>query len=448
MRFLEKLNQFVWGIPALLMILGVGIFLTVATGFVQLRFFPKAITQFCHSFKGRKTGSQFKALCTALAATVGIGNIIGVAGAISLGGPGAIFWMWICAFLGMATKFAEATLAVRYRKMNQTGEYAGGPMYMIRYGLGRKWNWLAICYCAFGLIASFGVGNATQVSACISGLNMLFPFVGIQRSDFSNIIAGVVIALIVAVVLLGGAKRIGDVAQQIVPFAAVAYILLCVVALCLNCRKIPAALNMIIRGAFSPQAVTGGLLGSAFCALKVGASRGTFTNEAGMGTASIAHANADVFHPAQQGMMGIVEVFLDTICICTLTALVVLCSGIPIGYGSSNDTLTIDAFAFCMGDWTTIPLALCICAFGIATVFGWSLYGGRCAQFLFGPKSWKWYALAQVVVSLLSAVAKSEMIWLISEILNGMMAVPNLIVLVFLSPELLRLIKAYSAGIA
>lgn len=446
MHILEHVNQVVWGMPVLVMIIGTGIYLSFVSGFIQFRYFPKAIKRFLKSLSYRENG-QYQSLCTALAATVGTGNIIGVAGAIVIGGPGAVFWMWVCACLGMATKFAEATLAVRYREKRPDGEYMGGPMYMIRKGLGERWNWLAVFYCMLGLAASFGVGNATQVNACISGINMLLSGIGIPKTNIGNLIAGSVIALTVVGVLLGGAKRIGDVTQKLVPFAAVVYILLCGTVLFLNFTKIPTAFQQIVCGAFSPRAATGGLLGSAFCALRVGASRGTFTNEAGMGTASIAHANAEVVHPVEQGLMGIMEVFLDTICICTLTALVILCSGMVIPYGTAADgMLSVDAFAFSMGSWTVIPLALSIICFGIATVFGWSFYGGRCAQFLFGDSSWKWYAISQAAVAVFAAVVETETVWLISEILNGLMAIPNLIALVFLSPELIKLIKSYSGG--
>ena len=413
---------------------------------MQFRFFFMALKRL---WKTMVSGgnSQYKALCTALAATVGTGNIIGVAGAIVIGGPGAVFWMWVCAFLGMATKFAEATLAVRYRRKNEAGEYVGGPMYMIRQGIGDNWNWLAVSYCFLGVIASFGVGNATQISACISGVNTLLSCLGIVECDFGNLLIGVAASILIVAVLSGGAKRIGDVTQRLVPIAAIGYIFLCLVAICLSYKRIPTAFGLILEGALSPKAATGGLLGSAFCALRVGASRGTFTNEAGMGTASIAHANADVKHPVEQGLMGIVEVFLDTICICTLTALVILSSGLEIGYGAVADgSLTMASFAYCLGSWTSIPLGLSVCCFGIATVFGWSLYGGRCAQYLFGAGSWKWYVFAQGAVTIFASVMKTEMVWLISEILNGLMAIPNLFALFFLSPELIRLIKSYSGG--
>ena len=306
--FLEKLNSLVWGLPALVGILGVGMYLTVRTGFVQLRLFPEAVRRFLGMFRGRDK-SSFRSLCTALGATVGTGNLVGVAGAICLGGPGSIFWMWVCGFLGMATKYAEAALAVRYREV-EAGEYRGGPMYIITRGMGEKWRWLAGAYCFFGLFAAFGVGNATQINAMLTALR---PVTGERGTLFLGIIA----AFLVGGMLSGGAKRIGSAAERLVPLAAGGYILLCVLALILRFDRIGDAFLMIFRGAFSPGAVTGGALGSAFCALRVGCARGVFTNEAGMGTASIAHASAEVEHPAQQGMMGIMEVFLDTIVICT-----------------------------------------------------------------------------------------------------------------------------------
>lgn len=449
MQLLETINQFVWGVPALIAILSAGIYLSVLTGFVQFRYFPKAMKRFCSMLTsgGKKQNSQLTALCTALAATVGTGNIIGVAGAITIGGPGAIFWMWICGFLGMGIKFAEATLAVRFRTENKCGEYMGGPMYMIKNGLGSKWHWLAAVYCILGIAASFGVGNATQINACVSGVNTILASAGVQNGYWLNAVIGLGLAGVVAWVLLGGGKRIGDTAQKLVPIAAAGYILLCVICLCVNYSSIPKAIHLIVYGAFSPKAVTGGVLGSVFCALRIGAARGTFTNEAGMGTASIAHASASVDHPVEQGLVGIIEVFVDTICICTLTALVVLCSGIGIVFGVEADAfLTAKSFSHSLGTWTQIPLSLAICCFGIATVFGWSLYGGRCAQYLFGEKSWKIYVMIQTIVTALAAVLKTETVWLLSEILNGLMVLPNLTALILLSPELLRLIKGYCSG--
>ena len=443
---LEKMNRFVWGVPALILILGVGLFLSVRTGFAQISLFPRAFRQFFAKLRqgsGEDGVSPFQALCTALAATVGTGNLVGVAGAIALGGPGAIFWMWVCAILGMVTKFAEATLAVRYR-VRENGEYLGGPMYMIRRGLGKRWNWLACLYSFFGIVAAFGVGNATQINAVITGMNEVIAAFGGRESRIGNLLIGFVLAALIGVMLLGGAKRIGSVAEMLVPFASCAYILLGAGVLFMRASAIPEAFASIMKGAFLPRAVSGGMLGSAFQALRVGVSRGVFTNEAGMGTASIAHASARVDHPAEQGLMGIVEVFLDTIVICTMTALVILVSGVPIPYGTDvGGVLTTQAFVSVYGEWVTVFLALALCCFAFATVLGWGLYGARCAQFLFGAKAWKPFALLQIATVLLSAVLETGVIWSLAETVNGLMAIPNLIALVMLSPELSRLTLEY-----
>ena len=433
--FLEKLNSLVWGLPALVGILGVGMYLTVRTGFVQLRLFPEAVRRFLGMFRGRDK-SSFRSLCTALGATVGTGNLVGVAGAICLGGPGSIFWMWVCGFLGMATKYAEAALAVRYREV-EAGEYRGGPMYIITRGMGEKWRWLAGAYCFFGLFAAFGVGNATQINAMLTALR---PVTGERGTLFLGIIA----AFLVGGMLSGGAKRIGSAAERLVPLAAGGYILLCVLALILRFDRIGDAFLMIFRGAFSPGAVTGGALGSAFCALRVGCARGVFTNEAGMGTASIAHASAEVEHPAQQGMMGIMEVFLDTIVICTLTALVILCSGteIPYGFDVGGD-LAARAFSVICGDWTGIFLALSLCCFAFATILGWGLYGLRCVSWLLGPGAEGWFVLLQMLASLLGALLETGVIWQLAETVNGLMAIPNLLALTFLSVEVRKLTRSW-----
>ena len=445
---LEGINRFVWGVPALILILAVGLYLTVRTGFAQIRFFPKALLTFIMRLRSRKESengvSSYSALCTALAATVGTGNMVGVAGAIAIGGPGSVFWMWVCAFLGMVTKLAEATLAVRYRVSRDHEEVIGGPMYMIKNGLKPRWHWLATAYCVFGVIAAFGVGNATQINAVIGGINSTVRYFGGGESLVGNLFMGAGLAVLIAAMLLGGAKRIGAAAERLVPFAAVLYMLLGFGLLCMKARNIPSAFSAILTGAVSPNAVTGGLIGSAFQALRVGASRGVFTNEAGMGTAAIAHAAADVEHPLEQGFMGIVEVFLDTVVICTLTALVILCSGIPIPYGvDAGVTLTTDAFTSVYGGWITIPIAVCLCLFAIATVLGWGLYGVRCAQYLFGDKAWRYFAYLQSATVVIASVMGTGTVWMLSETVNGLMAIPCLIALVFLTPELVRLIKAY-----
>ncbi len=450
-EILEKINSFVWGIPALILILGVGIYLSVRTGFAQLALFPRALRDFCSRFRKLQKDadgvSPYQALCTALAATVGTGNLAGVAGAIAIGGPGAVFWMWICALLGMVTKFAEATLAVRYRVRNKAGELVGGPMYMIRQGLGGKWTWLGGVYCFFGVVAAFGVGNATQVNAVIGGVNSALAALGGQETKAGNLVMGIGLAVLIALMLLGGARRIGTVAEKLVPFASIAYLLLGTGVLIMRAPAIPQAFQSIIQGAFSPKAVTGGMLGSAFQALRVGASRGVFTNEAGMGTASIAHASANVRHPVEQGLMGIMEVFLDTIVICTMTALVILCSGVPIPYGTDTGvTLTADAFSSVYGEWVCIPIALALCCFAVATVLGWGLYGARCAQYLFGDHVWKTFVLLQAVTVVVGALLRTQTVWMLSETVNGLMAIPNLIALAWLSPELARLTKAYKKG--
>ena len=447
-RILEWLNGAVWGLPALALILGVGIYLSFRTGFVQLTLFPRAMKLFVSRLRsgGDEDGtvSPFRALCTALAATVGTGNIAGVAGAIAIGGPGSVFWMWICAILGMVLKFAEATLAIRFRVRDSSGEYVGGPMYMIQNGMNKKWHWLAGVYSFFGVIAAFGVGNATQINAAISGVDEVITYFGGDPGKRTDLLIGLGLAVIVSLMLLGGAKRIGALAEKLVPFASVAYLLLGFGVLVVCRRQIPDAFWGIIRGAGSPGAVTGGFVGSAMTALRTGVARGVFTNEAGMGTASIAHASARVDHPAEQGMMGIVEVFVDTIVICTMTALVILCSGVEIPYGTDpGASLTAQAFTVVYGGWVTVFLAAALCCFAFATVLGWGLYGIRCAQFLFGFGAVKTFALLQAVVVVLGAALETGTVWLLSEIVNGLMAIPNLITLAVLSPELIRLTNEY-----
>lgn len=449
---LEAVNHAVWGVPALFLILGVGIYLSARTRFAQVGLFPAAIREFVKQFTNKEQTqggvSAYQALCTALAATVGTGNLAGVAGAIAIGGPGAIFWMWICAFFGMVTKLAEATLAVRYRVKNDSGEFLGGPMYMIQQGMGDNWKWMAQVYCFLGVVAAFGVGNATQINAVIGGINSAIQIFGLSCSGKGNLLIGVGLSILVCAMLLGGAKRIGQAAEKLVPFASIMYILLGMGVLLLRFEQIPSALAAIAKGAFSPHAVTGGMIGSAFSALRIGASRGVFTNEAGMGTAAIAHGSAQVDHPVKQGLMGIMEVFIDTVVICTMTALVILCSGISVPYG--NDTgvaLTADAFSSVYGQWIKLPIAAALCCFAFATVLGWGLYGVRCAEYLFGSRSWKWFVLLQGVTVVLGAVLKTGTVWLLSETVNGLMVIPNLIVLAYLTPELCRLTSSYKKGL-
>lgn len=439
-KILDAVFTTLWGVPAVVLILGVGLYLTVITGCVQLRLFPAAVRAFCSRFRDESNSSPFQALCTALAATVGTGNLVGVAGAICIGGPGAVFWMWVCGFVGMATKYAEAALAVRY----QVGE-SGGPMYMISRGMGKQWTWLAKLYCAFGILACFGVGNTVQINTIVTGLNAVL--LECTASVYRNFLIGLVLAFLIGLTLLGGVKRIGQAAQWLVPVTAAAYILLCVIVLFVNRENLPGAFQMIFTGAFSPKAATGGMIGSAFSAMRIGCSRGVFTNEAGMGTASIAHGGAKGIAPVQQGMLGILEVFLDTIVICTLTALVILCSGVIIPYGNDQGILlTQNAFCSVYGEKARILLTVCACSFAFATVLGWGLYGTKCAEFLFGKRILPAFSAVQIIVVLIGAVVDTKTVWQFSELFNGLMVIPNLLALTVLSPELRRFTREYISG--
>ena len=445
-KIMYRINGVIWGVPALVLILGVGIYLSIRLRFVQITMFSQALRSFLSQlFPGRDAHarSSFRALCTALAATVGTGNLVGVAGAICLGGPGAVFWMWISGVLGMVTKYTEALLAVRYRIRSESGS-AGGPMYMIRLGLPKKLHFLAWLYAAFGLLASFGVGNATQINAAITGLEGCLEAYGKHLTPGYRLLITVLFAGLIFLMLYGGAKTVVSAAERLVPAAAAGYIVLCCGVLLINRQRIPDAFACIFRGAFSPRAVTGGVIGSAFRVLRVGCSRGVFTNEAGMGTASIAHAGAEGVHPVQQGLMGIMEVFWDTIVICTLTALVILTSGVPVSFGKdAGATLTAAAFSQVYGRPAVLLLTLAMTLFALATVLGWGLYGGRCSQFLFGEKAWRPYALLQIPAVFAGSFLETAAVWQFSEAVNGLMAIPNLLTLAVLAPEAARLTKEY-----
>jgi AGCS family alanine or glycine:cation symporter len=450
-KWIDGLYALVWGAPTLLLILGTGALFSAKTGFAQLRLLPRSCRAFLEKLAGKGAEqegiSSFQALCTALAATVGIGNLAGVAGAIALGGPGAVFWMWISGILGMAVKFAEATLAVRFRRRGADGNWIGGPMYMIEAGMTPKWKFLGLVYCFFGIVAAFGVGNATQVNAVMGGFREAAATMGRELTPQWQWIIGLALAVVIGVVLLGGARRIAEVAELLIPFAAGGYVLLCLIVLILRWQAVPDAFVSIVGGAFCPRAVTGGAIGSVFVSLRTGVSRGVFTNEAGMGTASIAHAGAAVEHPVHQGMMGIMEVFLDTIVICTLTALVILCSGVPIEYGTdAGAALTSRAFCAVLGEWASIVIALVLCLFAFATILGWGLYGGRCAEYLFGNGIWRKFAVIQMMAVVMGAVANTAELWRIAEIVNGMMAIPNLMALWALCPVIQQLLKDFNCG--
>ena len=447
-------NNFIWGVPAMLCIFGVGLYLSIRTHFLQIRKFPYAIkTTIGRMFRKRNASdgalTPFQAVCTALAATVGTGNIAGVAGAIAIGGPGAVFWMWISALLGMCTKFAEVTLAVHFREKNTNGDLVGGPMYYIKNGLGEKWIWLAYLFAAFGVLMVFGTGNATQVNTITTAINsalLNYHVISEGAVSTSNLIIGIVITVLVGMILLGGIKRIGQVTEKLVPFMALLYIVLALGVVLMNIRVLPAVFVSIIRGAFQPSAVTGGVVGSMFMSMKKGVSRGIFSNEAGLGTGSIAHACADTRKPVKQGMFGIFEVFADTIVICTLTALVILCSQVPVNYGAAAGAeLTIQGFTSVYGDWVSIFTAVAMCCFAFSTILGWGLYGARCIEFLFSEKVIKPFMVAYSLVAILGATVNLGLMWSIAETFNGLMAIPNLIALFLLSGTVVKLVKDYLA---
>ena len=451
----SAVNNFIWGVPAMICIIGVGLLLSVRTRFIQIRKFPYSIKTTIGRMFRKKDASDgamtpFQAVCTALAGTVGTGNIAGVAGAIAVGGPGAVFWMWCSAILGMCTKFSEVTLAVHFRERNAAGDLVGGPMYYIKNGLGKKWQWLALLYSLFGVLTVFGTGNATQVNTITAAIDTPLLNYGIMSSGATstvNLIIGIVVAMLVAMVLLGGIKRIGSVSEKLVPFMALFYIILALGVVILNYKRVPEVLVSIIGGAFDPMAFTGGVVGSMFLSMKKGVSRGIFSNEAGLGTGSIAHACADTQKPVKQGLFGIFEVFADTIVICTLTALVILCSGTPVNYGSAAGAeLTISGFTSTYGGWASIFTALALCCFAFSTIIGWGLYGSRCIEYLFSTgKVVRPFLVVYSFVSILGATVDLGLLWDIADTFNGLMAIPNLIALLLLSGTVVKLVKEYFA---
>ena len=444
----QAVNGFIWGVPAMICIIGVGLLLSVRTRFIQVRKFGAAMKNTIGKILDKtqaKDGSMspFQAVCTALAGTVGTGNIAGVAGAIALGGPGAIFWMWCSAFLGMCTKFSEVTLAIHFREKNANGEYVGGPMYYIKNGLSKKWHFLAVLYALFGVLTVFGTGNATQVNTIVSSIHSALHNLHIidgTVDERANLIFGIFIAAFVAMVLLGGIKRIGQVSEKLVPFMATLYVILAIGVVILHINRIPAVFAMIFKSAFTPQAATGGIIGSMFLSMKKGVSRGIFSNEAGLGTGSIAHACADTNNAVHQGMFGIFEVFMDTIVICTLTGLVILLGAPNIVYGqAAGAELTISGFTATYGGWVSIFTAVAMCCFAFSTIIGWGLYGSRCIEFLGGEKLVRPFLVAYSFVSIIGATINLGLLWDIADTFNGLMAIPNLIALLVLSGQVKKL---------
>lgn len=451
----SAVNNFIWGVPAMICIIGVGLVLSFRTRFLQIRKFPYAMkVTFGRMFKKREASdgamTPFQAVCTALAATVGTGNIAGVAGAIAIGGPGAVFWMWISAILGMCTKFSEVTLAVHFREKNVHGDLVGGPMYYIKNGLKKHWHWLAYLFSAFGVLTVFGTGNATQVNTITTAINTALTNYHVISKDAVptvNLVVGIILAILIALILLGGIRRIGRVTEKLVPFMALIYIVLAVGVILFNIGHVPAVFASIIEGAFHPAAVTGGAVGSFFMSMKKGVSRGIFSNEAGLGTGSIAHACADTRKPVKQGFFGIFEVFVDTIVICTLTALVILCSQVPVSYGqAAGAELTISGFTATYGNWVSVFTAVAMCCFAFSTIIGWGLYGTRCIEFLFGSRVNKSFMLVYALVAIVGATMDLGLMWSIAETFNGLMAIPNLIAVFLLSRVVVKLVKEYFAA--
>lgn len=446
----DVVNGLVWGVPAMACIIGVGILLSVRTKFIQFRKFSYAMKATLGKiFKKTEAGegaiTPFQAVCTALAATVGTGNIAGVAGAIAIGGPGAVFWMWMSAILGMCTKFAEVTLAVHFRERNEHGDYVGGPMYYIKNGLSKKWHFLAVLYAAFAVLTVFGTGNATQVNTITTAINsalLNYNLINASTQGKVSLIIGIVITIVVGLVLLGGVKRIAKVTEKLVPFMAVLYILLGIGVVVLNMERIPAVFYSIFYGAFKPSAVTGGVIGSLFLSMQKGVSRGIFSNEAGLGTGSIAHATADTKDPVEQGVFGIFEVFTDTIVICTLTALIILCSGVPVEFGAAAGAeLTISGFTSTYGSWVSVFTAIAMCCFAFSTILGWGLYGARCMEFLGSAKFIKPFMVVYSFMGIVGATMDLGLLWSIADTFNGLMAIPNLIALFLLSGTVVKLVK-------
>ena len=455
----EIINQFdslVWGIPMLALLLGTGVFLSIRLRFMQFRKFGYIMKKTVGQLFVRKENQDgsltpVQALSTALAGTVGTGNIAGVAGAIAIGGPGAIFWMWIAALFGMCTKYSEILLAVHFRKQNSNGDFVGGPMYYIQNGLGARWHWLAVLFCVFGSIAAIGTGNMTQINTIVTSIGAVVTSFqpNLPAGDLQALymVIGIIGAVLTILVLFGGMQRIGSVTEKLVPVMALVYIVAALVVVLGNAGMIGSVFSDIFRGAFDPKSISGGLAGVAVQqAVKAGFGRGIFSNEAGLGTAPIAHAAADVEHPVQQGMYGVFEVFADTIVICTLTALAILISGkAEAFYGKTAGTdLTIMAFGTVLGTkLAAIVVAVCIAMFAYSTLLSWSLSGSRCFEFIFGTTGSKVYQAIYVIFVVVGANVKLGLAWTIADASNALMAFPNLIAVLLLSPVVVRLTREY-----
>ena len=449
-------NNFIWGVPAMICIIGVGLYLSLRTGFVQIRKFPYALkTTLGRIFKKKEASdgsmTPFQAVCTALAGTVGTGNIAGVAGAIAIGGPGAVFWMWVSALLGMCTKFTEVTLAVHFRERNRHGDYVGGPMYYIKNGLGKNWKFLAVLYSAFGVLTVFGTGNATQVNTITTAIDTaLINFNVISESSTGrlNLILGIVITLLVGMVLLGGIKRIGSVSEKLVPFMAAFYVLGCIIILAINWDFLAPAVSTILRLAFTPGAAAGGLVGQGLmAAMRFGVARGLFSNESGMGSAPLVASAAQTRNPVRQALVSATGTFWDTVVVCLMTGLVLVTTimknhAIDMAQISDGGQLTTLAFAQ-IPVLGPVILVVGIITFAWSTILGWSYYGERCAQYLWGKRALLPYKLVFVAVVVVGPVLALDLVWTIADILNALMAIPNLVAVLLLSGVVARETRHY-----
>lgn len=431
------LNGIVWGVPMLVLILGVGVFLMLGLRLMPILRIPFG---FGLLWRGRIPGgegeiSPFNALMTSLSATIGTGNIAGVATAIFLGGPGAIFWMWMTALVGMATKYAEAVCAVHYREEDERGKFVGGPMYYIQNGLGAKWKWMAVAFALFAGIAGFGIGNMVQSNSIANALETNF--------SIPEWLTGVVLVVLVGAVLLGGIQRISTVAGKLVPVMAVAYIVAGTLVLIVNAGAIPAAFSLIFTHAFSPAAATGGFAGAAvWAAIRFGVARGVFSNEAGLGSAPIAHAAAQTKGPVSQGLVAMLGTFIDTIVVCTFTALAILVTGAWTS-GETGAALTSEAFNIALPGIGGYVIAIALAVFAFTTILGWSYYCERSLQYLFGVKIIMPFRVVWSIAALVGALLKLDFVWLLADTLNAMMAIPNLIALALLSPVVFSLTKKF-----
>ena len=436
LELLKALDAFVWGPPLLILLVGTGIYLTIRLGLLQVARLPKAFQLIFTKDKGHGDVSSFAALCTALAATVGTGNIIGVATAIKVGGPGALFWMWMAAFFGMATKYAEGLLAIKYRTKDANGAVAGGPMHYILLGMGEKWRPLAIFFALAGvLVALLGIGTFTQVNSITESIQ--------NTAQIDPAITALVLSVFVAIAVFGGLKSISKVSTAVVPFMAIVYILGTLTVILFNIEKIPATLTLIFTSAFSPAAAVGGFAGASIrTAIQNGVARGVFSNESGLGSAPIAAAAAKTNEPVEQGLISMTGTFIDTLIICTLTGLTILVTGVWSG-DLNGVALTQSAFSTVFSYFGPALLTIFLVLFAFTTILGWNYYGERCFEFLFGVRFIWLYRVVFVLMVLLGGFIELDMVWIIADIVNALMALPNLIALLVLSPVVIAETKKY-----